>query len=168
MSVAINRPFTDVSSYQSDNYGTAVSEDAERLSKIYKKVILGFNQIPSFEATTHNIDEIFDELLEEYSTDGWDGYGALAITKNVIEKAKQFLTAIPRSISQPEVDATPSGEISFEWFKDTSHVFVVEINKTGDLVYAGLFGHKKNNGTDYFNGSIPQDIINHILPIETL
>lgn len=164
MSVAMKRPFDDVSSYQSGYYGTAVSEDAKRLSDIYKNAI----DTPFFESTTLNIDEVFDGLLEDYGSENWDGYGASPITASAVEKAKQFLTAIPGAISQPEVDASSSGEISFEWYKDPAHIFVVEINKTGDLNFAGLFGHRKNNGVSYFDGNIPQEIISHILSIQTL
>lgn len=163
MSVAAKGLFTDVSSYESNYYGTAVSEDAEKLSEIYKKVILGLS---SSESVTCSIEEVLDTLLEEYSSGGWDGYGALPITKHVVEKARQFLTAIPRSVSQPEVDATPFGEISFEWYQDESHLFVVEINKIGDFSFAGLYGHKKINGKGYFGVGIPQEIINHVSSIK--
>ena len=104
-----------------------------------------------------------DLVYEEYSNDGWDGFDAIPISSKIVEKAKQFLDALPLSIPAPEIIPEPDGTIGFEWCAGPRHVFSVSIEADNTIVYAGLFGQsRKAHGVEIFDDSIPSVITEYI------
>lgn len=112
--------------------------------------------------------ETREELIEintNHNDFGWDGYDAQPIDNETLEKAYLFLLSLSDSIPLPEVEADPSGEISFEWYRSPTQIFNMRINKLDELTYAGLFGSDRVHGRKYFRGKLSEDIIAHIKKI---
>jgi len=102
------------------------------------------------------------QVFEECRDSGWDGYGAEPISFETYEKAKQFVAALPRSISAPQISVEPDGEISFEWYSNPSRVFSVSVSPKNELNYAGLFGASRAYGTEVFYDEIPEVVLVNI------
>lgn len=107
-----------------------------------------------------------DEIYHECTESNWDGYGALPVAEPAYDEAVRFLEALPSWLPIPEIVPEPSGEIGFEWNLGKNQVFVVSVNGTNRITYAGLLGTgNKAHGTELFDGSIPQTIIDHLTRI---
>jgi len=102
------------------------------------------------------------QLLEECSSENWDGYGAKPIDPYSFNEAERFLRALPTTVSEPEVAVDPDGEISLEWYLEPSKVFSVSIGKRNEITYAGLYGTNKAYGREYFDDEIPKEIFDNL------
>ncbi len=107
--------------------------------------------------------EILYETYLEHSKENWDGEGANAITKDAYLEALEFLRLLPTTLTAPGIVAEPTGEIAMEWYKDTTHVFIVSFAGNNILTFAGLYGEVNTvHGTEQFQESIPQTIAENI------
>jgi hypothetical protein len=52
---------------------------------------------------------------EFYDVDDWDGYGALPISRETVESARQFFLQIPRRFDYVDIAPGADGTIGFEW-----------------------------------------------------
>lgn len=102
------------------------------------------------------------EVLEECSVDNWDGYGAKSISLDSYRNAQLFAMTLPTTIPLPEVSVDPDGEVSFEWYRGPRMVFSLSISAHNEINYAGLFGHNKVNGKEYFYDEIPKAIFDNL------
>ena len=91
------------------------------------------------------------ELWMECSSANWDGYGAPALSQDVFYCALQFVQTIPFDIPQPEIGASSSGDITFEWAQTPRRVVSVGVSPNGEVHYASL------NGNSRHYGSLPLD-----------
>ncbi len=104
-----------------------------------------------------------DEVFEECSEEGWDGYDALPITEEAFFEARKLINSLPViSFSMPEVIPEPNGEIGLEWCREKRLVFVASVSGRNEIVYAGLFGTNKTHGTEYFGETLPSIILENI------
>lgn len=120
-----------------------------------------------FEAArpTLNRGTAIDDLLavgENYSTAGWDGYDASPISWATIERALEFLAALPRSLPTPEIIPEATGTIAFEWQTSPSSVFSISIMDGYELAYAGLFGRGRTYGSEVFVDEFPRSFLAHL------
>jgi hypothetical protein len=93
----------------------------------------------------------------------WDGYGALPVSQATYDEAVRFLNALPSWLPTPEIVPEPSGDIGFEWNFGKNRVLAASVNGTNRITYAGLLGTgNKAHGTEVFDGSIPQALVDHI------
>ena len=107
--------------------------------------------------------DVVIQTYEECGEENWDGYGAFAVSPAVLFEAIQFICALPQRLPSPEVGPEPTGDIVFEWDYGKNHKFVASVSGTKLIDYAGLFGvGEKTHGTEVFDGSIPQILIEHI------
>jgi len=102
------------------------------------------------------------DTINEFLTDNWDGYGAKALQISSLANADRFLNILPTTTNLPEVSVDPDGEIVLEWYKAPRQVFSMSVGTNGELVYAGLFGSNKANGTEYFEDEIPKAILDNL------
>jgi hypothetical protein len=108
-----------------------------------------------FKLAYNELDEVYDECSEK----DWDGYGAEAITAKAYNEAKIILNIIPTSYPEPEITPEPGGGIGIEWYKGEGESFIISVDGSKVMVYAGLFG--KNNetyGNESFRNTIPRVI----------
>lgn len=98
----------------------------------------------------------------EGSSDGWDGYGARAVSLGVKYRAEAFLDALPSGIPVPAIEPDPDGEISFEWYVGPRQVFSVSVGEGCEIAYAGLFGRNRTHGTEYFMDELPAAVMTNL------
>jgi len=137
-----------------------VSETATILQKNVEVLLSDCS--PSITLDEHAIIQDLDEVLEEFSVDNWDGYGAKAIDVHSYSNALKFAKTLPTTIPHPEVSVDPDGEIAFEWYKGPRMVFSLSIGIHDEINYAGLFGFNKVNGTENFYDEIPKAILDNL------
>lgn len=103
------------------------------------------------------------EVFSECAIDGWDGYDSERINRATFDEAYKFLNSLPSWLPLPEIVPEPNGDIGFEWYFGKNKLFVVSVEGTGQLNYAGILGFgNKAHGTEIFDGTIPKSIIENI------
>ncbi len=112
----------------SDAYlSEGVSEDAEKLDAKPRRETLADNSV----SIGQRYNQLFQQIVEARATgatDDWDGDGAIAVSDLTVDAAIALSTAFPQRLPVPVVSAEPSGEITFEWYKDRTHVAVVAVD----------------------------------------
>lgn len=103
-------------------------------------------------------------IFAEYSTENWDGFGALPLSKEAMLEAGLFLqylddARLPMPYISPEVD----GGIELEWYKSTDFIFTVNMSGNEILGYSGFYGKRKRTyGTEPLTKEIPASIAGNI------
>lgn len=101
-------------------------------------------------------------LAEKYSSEGWDGEGALPVSKFAINAAEHFIDLLPEGIKEPFITAENTGDLSFDWDLGEDMTFAVIIS--GDhAIYAGIFGDSSRRGTERIHYELPGQIKNILL-----
>lgn len=120
----------------------------------------GAESLGGIDGTLRALDEVFEECSQE----GWDGYDARPISEETYNEARIFIESLPftSSIPMPDIIPEPGGEIALEWSKGSRQVFVASVAGKNEIVYAGLFGINKTHGAEYFGDSLPAIIINNL------
>ncbi len=144
------------------------SETSNNLQKVIEDDIIKLSKAETWDHKGRVLSEL-KKIYQEYSEKDWDGYGALPINQEAYHEAVRFLKVLPLSrLPAPEVGPQPEGDIGFEWNLGKNRTFVVSINGTNIITYAGLLGTgNKTHGTEVFDGSIPQTIVDNISRIHT-
>ncbi|MEA3421122.1 MAG: hypothetical protein U9Q97_05535 [Acidobacteriota bacterium] len=137
-----------------------VSDDVQALNLFVEEMFEDCSQSVIISAN-ESMQELYN-LLEECSTENWDGYGAQPIDPDSFNEAERFIRALPTTISKPEVAVDPDGEISLEWYFEPRKVFSVSIGKRNEIKYAGLYGLNKTYGREYFDNEIPKAIFDNL------
>jgi hypothetical protein len=94
-----------------------------------------------------------DPALDDIAAlkDNWDGYGALAPTRESCSYARSFLANATDGIPIPEVNPTSNGTINLEWKSDSGTAFF-EIGKTR---YSGHIEPRRGS-TIFFEGQLSE------------
>ena len=136
------------------------SDVAQALNSFVKEMLEDCSPSAIINAN-ESLQELYN-LLEECSTENWDGYGARPVDPDSFNEAERFIRALPTTVSEPEVAVDPDGEISLEWYFEPRKVFSVSIGKRNEIKYAGLYGFNKTYGREYFDDEIPKAIFDNI------
>lgn len=102
-----------------------------------------------------------EQVFEDASSAGWDGYGADPVTQETFDTAKRFIEALPNTWPAPEISADPDGEITFEWGRGPDMVFAVSIGASDLADYAGLFGRVKIHGREVLS-ELPKVVLDNL------
>jgi len=139
---------------------TGVSKEATVLQEQYKITLTHlFVDNESIEGRLREGFYLLQEVAEEYNELNWDGYGALSVSENSLENAKNLVRILPTDIPLPEIEVDPDGEVSFDWYNDADDVFSVSIGETGKLAFAGMFGRNEVHGVEHFYNEMPGAIL---------
>ncbi|MCU7904396.1 MAG: hypothetical protein KZQ76_00840 [Candidatus Thiodiazotropha sp. (ex Epidulcina cf. delphinae)] len=156
--VAIHDRFT----FPVHAYSTGSSEASLKLQKLYEDSLIRLRKSVTWGYLGDTLDELRETYQECYE-DNWDGYGALPVSQATYDEAVRFLNALPSWLPVPGIVPEPSGDIGFEWNYGKNRVLAASVNGTNRITYAGLLGTgNKAHGTEVFDGSIPQALIDHI------
>ena len=157
--IAISSRIT--SSFYPNNNGT--SEASNDLQKVFEDCFIRLRRAETWDHPVKVLSEL-KKIFREYSEKDWDGYSALPISQEAYHEAVRFLEVLPLSwLPDPDVGPEPEGDIGFEWTFSKNRIFIVSINGTNIITYTGLLGTgNKTHGTEVFDGSIPQTIVNNI------
>lgn len=134
------------------------SEDAVSVGCAFAEIQNDKMKTASYCSTANNLEDIFKEC----SSDDWDGYGAKAINAYTYRNAWRFINTLPSYLPLPELGCEPDGQITFEWFKDSSNIISISVSQDSYLHFASISGYRKRFGTEYFLGEIPCDILDII------
>lgn len=104
------------------------------------------------------LDELY-QLAEECSAIGWDGYDAVAISRDTVRVARDFIMAIPSNMKFPAIAAEPDGHVTLEWYASPKRVLSVSVSPQALIHYAALLGSASQNGTEPFLGEFPESIL---------
>lgn len=144
---------------------TGSSDASYKLQLIYDNTVASLRKAITWNRIGNALDSLKEVFSECYETD-WDGYGAQPITIATYHESVRFLNSIPSWLEIPEIVPEPSGDIGFEWNFGKNKIFVVSLNGTNKLVYAGILGAgNKAHGVEVFNGALPRTIIDNVLRI---
>lgn len=143
--------------------GTGFGPEVKALKRYYEEDIV--SELRKTE-TLGRLDEALqslNEVFEECSEEGWDGYDALPLTEEAFFAAIKLIKSLPVTVfPMPEVTPEPNGGIGFEWYKESRLVFVASVSGKSEIIYAGLFGVNKTHGTEYFEDSLPSIILENL------
>ena len=140
-----------------------VSDAALTVYRLVKKVAAESLQSATGQARLGEPYQVLSELRKQCSEKNWDGEGAEAILDAAFAEAEDFLYSIPSSLPMPEVLAEPTGAVAFEWYRGRGRVFVVSVNGSRSIEFAGLFGPGNEwHGKVNFEGTLPKVVIDFI------
>ena len=80
-----------------------------------------------------------DRVLIDCGQENWDGEGALAITPQTADVARSLLNFVSLTPFSPDVDATPHGEIDFDFSISENTLLTVRSCPSGKVVFSGTF-----------------------------
>jgi hypothetical protein len=104
-----------------------------------------------------------DRVVAACSLDGWDGYGARAISQRTYKIARAFLDELPMWLPAPDIVPESDGDIAVEWDFGPHRVFSVSIGERGQMHFAGLFGNGvERHGVEPFDGVLPTEFVGYI------
>jgi hypothetical protein len=85
----------------------------------------------------------------------WDDEGAAPISPATAAAAVQLVCALPAGLTPPDVSGEPTGEISFEWYKDSRHIAVVTV-QDGVIRWSAIVGSGAPlYGREFFSRTVP-------------
>ncbi len=96
-----------------------------------------------------------DDLLESAGEENWDGEGALALTPNTVAIAQKLIDEFPGYVDNPDVAATPHGEIDFDWVIGQDTMLTVSVGPSNQIAFAGIFHTTRLHGSEDWGGTLP-------------
>jgi hypothetical protein len=134
------------------------SDESKHIRSRLLKILAEVRQPISFSWRETLQDEL-DEIVQDCSKAGWDGYDAEPVSVESVAVAQELIDALPEHIEVPNVVPEPSGEIALEWRSGDQKYFSVTVSGTV-LVYAGIFGgFCKKYGEERFFGALPTTVL---------
>lgn len=95
-------------------------------------------------------------LLEDAGTEDWDDEGVLALAPETVAVAQKLIDEFPPHVSRPDVNATPYGEVDFDWVIDRDVMLTISVGPSKEIAFAGLFHGARLNGCESWEGMLPQ------------
>ena len=143
------------------NLNIGVLEDQRRIEEVKRLLYEGFlaNQefLSNFERIPEreSLKQEVNELLESAGSENWDGEGALAITPGLVRIAHEVIEKLPIYAAKPDVEATPHGEIDFDWVVDQNTMLTVSVAPPNVVAFAGTFPEARLAGKEEWAGELP-------------
>ena len=97
-------------------------------------------------------------MVREQATEDWDGEGALALALETVDIAQKLIDEFPPHVSRPDVNATPHGEVDFDWIINRDVMLTVSVGPSKEIAFAGLFHGARLNGCEPWEGTLPQSV----------
>jgi hypothetical protein len=152
-------PLGNIAGLIAPSWPTAQSEPAERIVEMREDIrrhLLGSFVISG--ATEQALAEL-EDVCDEASRAGWDGYDAQPLNQVACGFAELFLSALPTTAPRPEVSASTDGEVALDWQFGERKALTVSIGSNGRCTFAWILGQNKNRGTAWFEDEIPASIV---------
>lgn len=152
--------------FPSNPESTGVSQAFTDLVNFKKNIFSGIS-LAIIDERPKDLQEELVDIYKECSVDDWDSYGALPLKEAAFFEAKKFISDMPSWLPIPEVVPEPSGDIGFQWDFGKDKVLVASLSGENIVVYASILGaaERRRNGSDLFNDTIPNEIINGLVEI---
>jgi hypothetical protein len=114
-------------SYSDEYASEGVSQTAEELRQKPRQTALADISV----TIGHRYSSLFHSIVDARAMaeqDDWDGDGAAAVSTIAVDAAIALSTALPHSLPIPQVQPETTGEITFEWRKDATHIAVLAVD----------------------------------------
>ncbi len=105
------------------------------------------------------------DILQECSSEGWNGYDAKPIDRHSVKFVFDFLSMLPLDISYPELSAEPNGDLTMVWRKNGYHL-IIGIDNMGHIAWGGTSPSGRIYGDAKFDKEIPKDIVDILHSVE--
>lgn len=145
---------------QKDIIDNGVSQAYDDFVKLTTS-LLHASSISLIDERSKNLEDELIDMYKECSEDNWDSYGSLPLKKSAFDEAKKFISSMPSWMPIPEVVPEPIGDIGFQWSFGYDKIITASLSGDNIVVYASILGsaEKKRNGSNLFNATIPNEII---------
>ena len=127
-----------------------------------------FLEYPEWENERRSLIELeLNEVIEECSKVGWDGYDGEPIKPVTAIEAKRFLKGLPVTIPSACIVPQPDGGIAFEWSNDEGKSFIASLNGEGIIYFSWYHGspYRGGSGRDILSEDLPPRILENIRSI---
>jgi len=151
-------PLGSLSGLISPARSTAKSESAQSIKTMQEQIRRHLLDSYMIRRVADQALSELEEVEEEASYDGWNGYGGKRIDLQACAFAKAFLTALPTTAPVPEISADGDGEVALDWIFGDRRALTVSIGPTGRCTFACIRGESAFRGTDWMTDGIPATI----------
>lgn len=134
------------------------SDSADKLVEFRERIRQHLLDSISVRSSAETALDQLNEVRDEASCLGWDGYGAKPINLASYWKARTFLETMPTTSPFPEVSVATDGDVSLDWFFGSRQALTLSIAGDGRVTFAWVNGHRTYRGTDWFDEGIPASI----------
>ena len=155
--VAIDHHLASIVGMIGNGIGAGVLFSAPNVWNAMAKAMFGFGRDEiAFDQRPERIDlkERIRKLLRTAGLDNWDGEGALAVSEAAVNVALVLADKLPDDIDDPDVSATPHGEVDFDWMEGRCAMLTISIDSDGTLAWAALFDEYRSRGTARWTGEL--------------
>lgn len=83
------------------------------------------------------------------------GEGATAVSEETIQIAVQMINGFPHNISSPDIEATPHGEVDFDWTTNAGAMLTISVGPDGEIATALSLDGSRLRGSEPWSGSVP-------------
>ncbi len=132
--------------------GSAVSREAADVASAAAAIVAASERSEALFGRKAALLAALTQVADECALPGWDGEDALAVTPEALQRATEFIRAMPEGMTLPEISAAPDGSIVFDWALSKHRLFALSIGQTNRLAYAWLDGTDKGHGVTRFDG----------------
>ena len=101
------------------------------------------------------IGEQVRHLLEIAGEDNWDGEGAQALDPETAKIANEMAAQLPAGIGEPDVTATPQGEVDFDWIVSSTNMMTISACPTQEVAFAAMFENARARDRIGWDGRFP-------------
>ena len=96
------------------------------------------------------------DLYKRVRRGNWDGEGAHAVSEETINIAQTIVTEFPSDIGDPDISASPRGDIDFDWVAKDDVMLTISVVSSGKIVFALMLGDFHSSGTkESWEGTLP-------------
>ena len=74
--------------------------------------------------------------IHEVAAEGYGDEGLIPVSSSVVDRAVNFIRALPHGMTWPDVGVDPDGAIAFDWLVHRARVFSVSVGVTNRLAFA--------------------------------
>ncbi len=98
--------------------------------------------------------------IHEVAAEGCGDEDSTPVSSSVIERAVNFVRALPSDIALPDVGVDPDGSIAFDWIVTRARVFSLSVGTTNRLAFAWIDGTDRGHGVASFDGdAVPPRVL---------
>ena len=95
-------------------------------------------------------------LLKRAGSENWDGEGAYALDREIVEIAEKIVDEFPSDIGRPIVSASLRGDVDFDWVINQNLMLTVSVVKSKEIVFALMVDDLQLSGSvPWKNGTLP-------------
>jgi hypothetical protein len=143
---------------------SAVSDEANFVQRVASRALNHVEQSQALFGEKANCISHLIALASECSQDGWDGGDAKAVDPRAVDRAIDFIRALPDSLPLPEFAPEPDGAVSLDWGQSRNRWLSISVSASERLAVAWVDGADRGHGVARFTGDIvPARIIGAIV-----